>query len=382
MERIHSINPARIDWCCTDMGITPHDLASDLSISVATIDRVMNGEDAITFNQLQKISDYFGRGVLFFLESGPVDEALVHSPQFRTLANQKPDLSNKLRLFIERVEKQRSIFLSLLEELETDDQPLFTPPEFPIGNIKEAAIITREWLQLKDTNNFDNYRAAVESKGILVFRSNGYSGKWQISKRSPILGFTLYDSVCPVIVIKKVPWDPQMAFTLIHELGHLLLSKTSSIDDEIDIYSHQHNERDSNAFAGYLLVPDSFLIMINDSDRPSDVSDYDEWLSLPRKKWGISSEVILRRLLDVGRLSQNKYHAYRQWRSQASVQEAGSGTRMYRYREPKNIFGDYFVRTVFEALNTQRITLAKASNYLDNLKIKDLHKLEHYYAGL
>lgn len=41
------------------------------------------------------------------------------------------------------------------------------------------------------------------------------------------------------------------------------------------------------------------------------------------------------------------------------------------------------MRTVLDAMNARRITLAKASDsYLDNLKISDLHKLERFYAGV
>jgi len=40
-----------------------------------------------------------------------------------------------------------------------------------------------------------------------------------------------------------------------------------------------------------------------------------------------------------------------------------------------------FVRTVLDALDARNITLAKASSYLDSLKIKDLHQLERHYAG-
>jgi hypothetical protein len=40
------------------------------------------------------------------------------------------------------------------------------------------------------------------------------------------------------------------------------------------------------------------------------------------------------------------------------------------------------VRTVLDALYARHITLAKASSYLDNLKIKDLHQLERFYAGI
>ena len=381
-ERIQSIKPERILWCCADHGITPGDLAHELDISATTIEKVLSGEIGLTFNQLRNMAEYFGRGVLFFLEEGPVDEAQVHTPQFRTLANQKPELSARIKALIERVEKQREVYLSLREDLDDTDWPRFSPPDLSRKKPGEAAHAVRQWLGLGDRNDFDTYREAVEAQGVLVFRSNGYNGKWQIAKESPILGFTLYDAHCPVIVVKKQPWKSRQTFTLMHELGHLLLHKTSSIDDEQDFESHQGREREANAFAGHLLVPDDFLASIHDEERPDDVSRYDEWLERPRKEWGVSADVILRRLLDAGHLTQSRYTAYRHWREQLIFIATDEGSRKYRHREPKHIFGDTFVRTVLDALNARQITLTKASSYLDSLKIKDLHKLERHYAGL
>lgn len=382
MERIQSINPDRITWCCADLGITPGELAAETGIAVATMEHVMAGKDGMTFNQLRKVADHFGRGVLFFLEEGAVDEAQVHSPQFRTLANQKPELSAKLKALIERVEKQREVYLSLREDLDDADRPRFSPPVLPNDDLQEAARITRQWLGLNEQNDFDSYREALESRGVLVFRSNGYNGKWQIAKENPILGFSLYDAACPVIVVKKQDWDTRQTFTLMHELGHLLLHKTSSIDDERDLESHRGHEREANAFAGYLLVPDAFLASIYDAERPDEVSEYDYWLERQRKAWGVSGEMILRRLLDMGRLPQSRYEAYRQWSRQTPIVVEDGGSRKYRNREPRHIFGDTFVRTVLDSLYARHITLARASSYLDNLKIKDLHELERYYAGV
>lgn len=130
MERIQSINPDRIAWCCADLGITPGQLAAEAGISAATMEHVMAGEDGMTFNQLRKVADHFGRGVLFFLDEGPVEEAQVHSTQFRTLANQKPELSAKLKALIERVERQREVYLSLREDLDDTERPSFAPPVF------------------------------------------------------------------------------------------------------------------------------------------------------------------------------------------------------------------------------------------------------------
>lgn len=382
MERINAINIERINWCCADQGITLDELASEAGVAKASIDRLMDGEGGLTFNQLQKIAAHFGRGVLFFLEATPVNEEQVHSLQFRTLANQKPELTYKLKALIKRVEKQRDVYLSLREDLDNIERPAFNPPELPADSPKEAARVARDWLDLTEINSFDTYREALEAKGILVFRSNGYTGKWQIAKENPILGFTLYDPICPVIVIKKLAWDTQQSFTLMHELGHLLIHRESSIDDERDMYSHQGREQDANAFAGNLLVPDHYLETIRDDERPEEIALYDWWLERQRRAWGISTEVILRRLLDSGRLSQASYTAYREWRARNVAPQREGGSRAYRNREPKHVFGDVFVRTVFDALYARNITLNKASNYLDSLKIKDLRKLEQYYAGL
>ncbi|MDP2761138.1 MAG: ImmA/IrrE family metallo-endopeptidase [Sideroxyarcus sp.] len=382
MERIQSINPDRIAWCCADLGITSDQLAAETGIAAATMEHVMAGNDGMTFNQLRKVADHFGRGVLFFLEEGAVDEAQVHSPQFRTLANQKPELSAKLKALIERVEKQREVYLSLREDLDDADRTRFSPPVLPNDDLQEAARVARRWLGLNEQNSFDSYREALESRGVLVFRSNGYNGKWQIAKENPIIGFSLYDAACPVIVVKKQDWDTRQSFTLMHELGHLLLHKTSSIDDERDLQSHRGHESEANAFAGYLLVPDVFLASISDAERPDNVSEYDCWLERQRKAWGVSGEMILRRLLDAGRLPQSRYEAYRQWAAQTVVVQSEGGNREWRHREPRHIFGDTFVRTVLDSLYARHITLAKASGYLDNLKIKDLHQLERYYAGV
>jgi len=382
MERIQSINLERIDWCLADRGMARDALAREVDIAPATLAKVFEGKAGLTFNQLRKLADYFGRGTLFFLAPGPVDEAAVHTLQFRTLANQKPEMSARVKLLIERVERQRAIYLALRDELDAEEIMCFSPPDLSGLDIPNAARAVRIWLGLADQNDFNSYRAALEGRGLLVFQSNGYNGKWQIAKESPILGFSLYDPICPVIVVKKQDSNARQSFTLMHELGHLLLHKTSSIDDEGDLHAHGGGEQEANAFAGHLLVPDGFLQSILDHERPLEVAGFDDWLAPQRKAWGVSGEVILRRLTDVGRLPREQYAAYRHWWANRPIQEEGKGSRAYRNHEPKHIFGDGYVRTVLDALNSRRISLAKASTYLDNLKISDLHKLERYYAGI
>lgn len=382
MERITGINPDRFLWCCADQGVSVDECASTTDIAMANFEKLLAGEPSLTFNQLKKVAEFFGRGVLFFLEQTPINEAAIRSPQFRTLANQKPELSARMKALIERVEHQRTVFMTLRAEVDDGEYPQFVPPQLNDMTPKQAATAVRAWLGLEAVNGFESYRQAIEAKGLLVFRSNGYNGRWQIAKESPILGFSLYDPECPVIVVKKQTADAQQVFTLMHELGHLLLHRTSFIDDDEDMHARGGREQEANAFAGHLLVPDDFLQAISDRDRPDDVTLCDDWLAEQRRSWGVSSEVILRRLMDSRRLPRQFYDAYRQWQNERRVEDKDGGSRAYRHREPKHVFGDVYVRTVLDALTGKRISLSKACSYLDNLKVKDVHQLERFYAGV
>lgn len=382
MSRIQEINPDRIRWCCDDYDVTPEKLADHLKISRARFDAMMAGEDGLTSNQIRKIAKYFNRGVLFFLEPGPVDENRVRSAQFRTIANERPDLSPELKAIIERVETHRDLFLSLQEDLDEEDRVGFEPPDVPQRSPKRAAAIVRDWLSLGDENSFNSYREAIEAKRVLVFRSIGYRGAWRIPRKSPIVGFSVYHETCPVILIKKQTFDTRQSFTLMHELAHVVLHRSSFIDDDESLHSRQGRERAANSFAGHLLVPDELLGRIETESLPNTVAGYDEWASEYRNQWGVSTEVILRRMLDSGALDQTAYQAYRDWRKRQPLPEQSGGSRQYRAREPLHIFGGRFVRTVLDALHARQITLNKASAYLDNLKVKDVRALEAYVAAI
>jgi len=185
----------------------------------------------------------------------------------------------------------------------------------------------------------------------------------------------------PVIVVKKLPQEERQSFTLMHELGHLLLHQKSRIDEEDDFYANTGNEYQANQFSGRVLVPDNFLETIDLSAMPEHATGYADWLQNHKKAWGVSIEVILRRLLEAGKVSEKSYQAYRNWLDHQQPKEDSRGSRKYRYREPVHILGQRFVRTVLDASQAQVLTLTKASDYLDNLKIKDVHQLARYVTG-
>ncbi len=380
MNRVNNINPDRILWSCDEHGITPEALCSQLRIRFDSLHKSMQGEPGITVLQLKKIADYFNHSLLFYLEEAPVDQNVVHSPQFRTLTGQKPTMAPELKMFIERVEKQRDIFVTLTEGDGVDpiDWERYQLPGNSVQDIKHSAARVRKWLGLTDHETFDSYRAKVEAKGVFVLVTNGYKGQWQIAKEDPVRGFSLYYPTYPVIVIKKQESTRPQVFTLMHELGHLLLHRRGYVDEKNDLYSNQGREKVANEFAGNVLVPDTILSDIDMSLFPfEEVSGFSTFLKDYCRRWSVSTEVVLRRLLNEGQLPLEKYEKYRAYRQDlpAPTQTKG-GNRKNRYNEPTKMFGKPFVSAVLAAYNEERITLSKASTYLDNLKIPDIHKLE------
>jgi Zn-dependent peptidase ImmA (M78 family) len=377
MERISSINFDRIGWCCEARGMSTGELAIELKIGESTWTRFQDGEIGLTFNQLKSIADYFGRSVFFFLESETPEETKIHSAQFRTLTSQKPDLTAKLAKIVEQTEKQREVYLTLREESGNEIEE-FSPPSLDNIEASEKANVVREWLQLSGKKRFQDYRAAFEAKGILVFQTPGYKGDWQIAKESPVLGFSLYFSSYPIIVVKKLEPESRMIFTLAHELAHLVLHKSSWIDYETELHSDNRNEVEANAFAATLLVPDFLLSDISTATIPRTVQQYSEWLRPITRKLGVSTEVVLRRLVDRKLIAKSDYFKYHEWVKTLPSAAGSGGSREYRHREPAHMFGHQFVKAVFDALSEKRVSAAKASKYLDGLQLSDMRKLRDY----
>lgn len=382
MAAIHSVNTNRIKWCLNDRRITTQELADQTGIDLEKLKAVLRNQDNLSLSQLKNVAKFFNRGLLFFVSKEDVKEEKLRTVGFRTVSNQHPNLDPNVKALMERVERQRQVLLSLREELGEDVQPKFQPPELQSGNLKSAAASTRRWLSLNGGRTFDDYRRAIESRGVLVFLSNGYRGAWQVPSESEVAGFSIPHTHFPIIFVRKENSKQRQLFTLAHELGHILIHRTGSVDDEDDLYESTGKERDANAFAGHLLVPDDFLTQIDDREKPDLPDDFEAWLRPHTIHWGVSVEVILRRLMDASRVSRGEYRAYRKWKAEQKRPETSGGTRIYRYREPVHMFGKPFVGVVLDALATRHITATKASRFLDNIKITDVHKLEREFNAL
>ena len=373
-EIISNINPGRIQWCCQQLSIDIADLAAHINAKQPELAEQKLRKGTLTYRQLKKTAEYLGYSPLFFLDPTPADAKKVHSVEFRTLANQSKQLNRSLVQIIKRSEWHRDIYVGLSEEL--DEKNFYTPPEITGKTIRQKANEVRQWLGLQKnaTYQFDKYRKLVEAQGILVFKSSGYLGSWRLESNA--IGFAIPHEQAPLIFIRKT--SPQMqTFTLFHELGHLLLHGDSFIDDEDSLDSRQskRKEQEANQFAADCLLPDDI-----DLPSPEEVGNYDDQYKEIAQKLGISVEVIVVKLLKEGKISQQDYKSYKEIKkleqTKAKPKENTGKFFRSRYKEPEHIFGAGYVSTVLDAMHADIVTLNKASNYLDRLKIDDIRKLE------
>ena len=86
-------------------------------------------------------------------------------------------------------------------------------------------------------------------------------------------------------------------------------------------------------------------------------------------------------MAETERVTRDAYQNYRRWLDQQHISDEVGGSRKYRYREPLHIFGEKFVKTVLDAVHSENLTISRASDYLDGLKIKDVHELERYVTS-
>ena len=117
MEKI-TINLDSLSFCLEQEKIDKKILSEKLKININTIDKALKKEKILTINQLKKIANYFNQGLLFFVGEEIPKKEKLYSIHFRTIENQKKDLKPKIKYLIQRIEKQRESYISLLGDLE------------------------------------------------------------------------------------------------------------------------------------------------------------------------------------------------------------------------------------------------------------------------
>ena len=213
---------------------------------------------------------------------------------------------------------------------------------------------------------FEMWRSAFYECGVYVFK--------EAFKDNSFSGFCLYDIKYPVIYINNSMSYSRQIFTLFHELCHILI-KTSGIDKANDDYisrlelDNRKLETICNMFAGKFLVPTNDLLKLIDN-----VEINEKNIEKLSKKYSVSRDVILRKLLDMGKISKEAYEKkHSDYQDEMYRKPINNGGGNY-YNTKKAYLGENYINDVCSNYYSGKIDLYETANYL-NVRVEAIPQL-------
>ena len=385
-----NITPRVLSWARETSGYSLQDAAARLRrarITDETVAAWERGEGQPTYVQLEELAVYYKRPVAVFFFPEPPEEASV-SQRLRSLPEEvAQSLSPKIRYLV----RLATAMQINLDELHDGDSPAALQkfrqqvgrPSLrnPQGLASRVRAIMGVSLpeQLAWSSSDDalvRWRDAVEKLGIWVFKKAFQDRNSAGDDR--YCGFCLADKRFPVIYINSSMAKQRQAFTLFHELAHVIIGK-GGVDfregmEESLAGRHRSEEVFCNAFAGAFLVPDANVWDMDDSPSDRQIRDL-------ARKYKVSREVILRRHLELGRTTRDFYNERReQWQQQRRQEQAAevsneSGPNYYVVQRAH--LSDKYLKRVFARYRSQQINEYQLADYL-KMKIDQAEILEGY----
>ncbi|CAN5386531.1 hypothetical protein BH23BAC1_BH23BAC1_05660 [soil metagenome] len=252
-DKIHiNVNHEILVWARKSLALNLTKASENTGISPKRLVQLESGEKQPTLEELKAFSKTYKRTIATLLLNKPPKEKPL--PADRCTIDSK-ELGHFHEKTIMAVRKARALVQSFVELREEMGMPF---PKFKLSaslqdNPQEVAEKIRQMLQLDKVREIEDVRLAleayierIESLGIAVF---------QLSlTQDNVRGFAIVDDLLPIIGIKRGGEQAHSkTFTLLHELGHILLNKGAisglSLNPQWEI------EKWCNAFSAEVLVP-------------------------------------------------------------------------------------------------------------------------------
>lgn len=367
------VNKDLITWARTRAGVTIAEAAEKF----AHIAAWEAGTALPSYPQLERMADEFRLPVAaFFFPEPPILPPIKES--FRTLPDTEFDRIPRQIRFLLRKAKALQLNLAELTQgrnpaLRLITRHLHFPDDVSIEHMAEQV---REHLDVRlaeqfqwsdDDSALKAWREALQKAGIFVFKD-----AFRIDNYS---GFSLYDDEFPIIYVNNSSAKTRQAFTLFHELAHLLFH-TSGIDTIEDRYILRLPEQQRrievlcNRFAAEFLVPETaFRNAMAGRDHTERTAEQ------VAQRFHVSREVIYRRYLDRGWIDEAEYtRAAQEWAAQKTT--SGSGNW---YWNQITYLGRDYIALAFQQYYKNRIDDSQLAEYLD-IKPKNVSALEEYFS--
>jgi Zn-dependent peptidase ImmA (M78 family) len=213
---------------------------------------------------------------------------------------------------------------------------------------------------------------AAESAGVLVMIA-GYIGSTHRGLDvDEFRGFCLIDDIAPALFVNGKDSKAAQMFTLLHEIGHILLGMSALDRPDLDVRDGHDVERWCNAVAAHVLVPLPDLRARFDPDQPIEAS-----LEVLTDRYRASGLVVLSQLLDLGLLNWERYVLERdaeRARSLEALAARDSDGGNY-YATAPHMISPTFLAAVAHETQAMRTTYSEAMSLLQARSLKSLEGL-------
>jgi Zn-dependent peptidase ImmA (M78 family) len=387
------VKPELLRWARDRAKVKLEDAAKAAHVPVDRLQAWERGESSPTLGQLRELAaKYHFPLAVFYLPKPPKDFAPLRD--FRRLRNvEEEPISANLAFHIRHAQEKRELALELFEAMNSKPQRVSLKATIR-DNPEMVGRAIREFLRI-DSNSqkqaarqdraFDLWRRKLEENDILVFLVSG--PHWNV-ELSEMRGFTIAMPELPVVVVNGKDYSQGgKAFTLIHELCHILLGESGisncAVGDEPTLSpSAQRIERFCDAVAAATLMPLELMLSFTEIAR-SDLREWnDEELRRIARTVGVSRQALLLRFVTMNLAS---WDHYKEWQTvfeeeyRQLAKERAKEKKSVPIRRPVMLMswnGRGFTRLVLRSYYDQRITLNDVSSYL-GAKVKYIPELEH-----
>jgi Zn-dependent peptidase ImmA (M78 family)/DNA-binding XRE family transcriptional regulator len=380
------INPTMLTWAREQAGYSLADAAHKLGIDEARLQALEDDQETPTFAKLLDMADLYKRPVsLFYLKKPPKGWQPIQD--FRRLPGSEGTFSPQLTYTIRQARERREVALAVKNEL---NEPVreFTLRATLATNVETLGARIREFLEVNEAKQqrfakkaFEGWRAAIEAKDILVFVVPRL-------KIKEMRGTALAESTLPVILVNGKDRGNGRVFTLLHEFCHLALrqSGVSNVGGDRNDAPSPAVEKFCNAVAAAALMPSEWLLRehLVANKGSAKTWDDDELDGLARR-FGVSPEAVLRRLLTLGRTTQSFYDSKRAvfqkfYDDLEEKKEKSTGGPEYHLALLGQL-GGTFTRLVFQGYHDRYFTLRDVAGLL-NMKVTTVPVMEKAAFGL
>ena len=346
--------------------------------------------------QLRKTGKAYGRPLAVLLLAHPPNERGFDALRdFRRADTRPSEPSPELLREVRRAVAQREVLLDLYEISPASTAAPSSLPDLGASRDPDTSgerLRSFIGVELAEQRRAARARSelslwidAIEAKAILVMQTRGVDS-------AEMQGFSLSDWPFPVIALNGSDQPRRRLFTLLHELAHLALNLGGLCDlqesqqrSSARVAADREIEHRCNAIAASVLLPRRALLQ-DVAERRDAVAN--QWpladLATLSAKYGVSSEAVLLRLVDLGEASWDLYWsrkpqldlAYQAVRDRERQRNRESDGGPSYYVVKARDIGHGYAASVLDAYRGDRISSLDVADYLGGIRFSQLSSFE------